>query len=41
MKIEYIGAIDNSSRDAILATEKYVENAIEALLDVRTLKNKD
>jgi peroxiredoxin len=32
MKVEYIGAIDNSSRDAEAVTEKYVENAVEALL---------
>lgn len=32
MKVEYIGAIDNSSRDADSVTEKYVENVIDALL---------
>ncbi|QVY65557.1 thioredoxin family protein [Polaribacter sp. Q13] len=32
MKVEYIGAIDNSSRDADAVTEKYVENVIDALL---------
>ena len=32
MKVEYIGAIDNSSRDESAVTEKYVENAIDALL---------
>ncbi|PQJ72246.1 thioredoxin family protein [Polaribacter butkevichii] len=32
MKVEYIGAIDNSSRDEDAVTEKYVENVIDALL---------
>ena len=32
MKVQYIGAIDNSSRDADAVTEKYVENAVDALL---------
>lgn len=32
MKVEYIGALDNSSRDADAVTEKYVENVIDALL---------
>lgn len=32
MKVQYIGAIDNSSRDADKVTEKYVENALDALL---------
>ncbi|WP_026778136.1 thioredoxin family protein [Polaribacter sp. Hel_I_88] len=32
MKVQYIGAIDNSSRDADAVTEKYVENALDALL---------
>jgi peroxiredoxin len=32
MKVEYIGAIDNSSKDADAVTEKYVENVIDALL---------
>ncbi len=31
--VEYIGAIDDSSRDASRVTEKFVENAIDALLD--------
>ena len=30
--VQYIGAIDNSSRDESAVTEKYVENAVEALL---------
>lgn len=32
MKVEYIGAIDNSSRNESSVTEKYVENAVDALL---------
>jgi peroxiredoxin len=32
LKVKYIGAIDNSSRDASAVTEKYVENAVDALL---------
>lgn len=32
MKVQYIGAIDNSSRDESKVTEKYVENAVDALL---------
>lgn len=32
MKVEYIGAIDNSSRDADSVTEKYAEDVIDALL---------
>lgn len=32
MKVEYIGAIDNSSRDADSVTEKYVEDVVDALL---------
>ena len=30
--VEYIGAIDNNSQDAEAVTEKYVENAVDALL---------
>ena len=30
--VQYIGAIDNSSRDESVVTEKYVENAVDALL---------
>ena len=33
MKVEYIGALDNSSRNPDAVTEKYVENALEALLN--------
>ncbi|PQJ82051.1 thioredoxin family protein [Polaribacter glomeratus] len=32
MKVEYIGAIDNSSKNADAVTEKYVEDAVDALL---------
>jgi|TARA_B110000090_G_C13286027_1_gene410033 peroxiredoxin len=32
MKVEYIGAIDNSSRNPDAVSEKYVENAVDALL---------
>lgn len=31
--VEYIGAIDNNSQDANAVTEKYVENAVDALLE--------
>ena len=30
--VQYIGAIDNSSRDEAAVTEKYAEDAIDALL---------
>ena len=33
MKVVYIGAIDNSSRNPEKVTEKYVENAINDLLN--------
>ena len=32
MKVEYIGAIDNSSRNPSAVTEKYVENTVDELL---------
>ena len=32
MKVQYIGAIDDSSRNPDTVTEKYVENAVDALL---------
>jgi len=32
-KVEYIGAIDNNARKAELATEHYVQDAVDALLD--------
>lgn len=31
--VEYIGAIDNNSQDANAVTEKYAENAVDALLE--------
>lgn len=40
MKVEYIGAIDNSSRDESSVSEKYVENAVDALLAGKTIKKK-
>ncbi|SNR67356.1 AhpC/TSA family protein [Lutibacter agarilyticus] len=33
LKVAYIGAIDNNSHDATAVTEKYVENAVDALLE--------
>lgn len=42
-KVAYIGAIDNNSRDASAANEKYVEDAVEALLsgkEIPTTKTK-
>lgn len=42
-KVAYIGAIDDSSRDAAGAKKKYVEDAVEALLkgqEVPTLRTK-
>ena len=33
--VEYIGAIDNSSRDPKAVTEKFVEDAVDALLEGR------
>ena len=32
LKVKYIGAIDNNAQDASGVTEKYVENAVDALL---------
>lgn len=32
-KVAYIGTIDNNSRDASAATKKYVEDAVDALLE--------
>lgn len=31
-RVEYIGAIDNNTNDATAVTEKYIENAVDALL---------
>lgn len=33
MKLSYIGAIDNNTKDANAADKKYVEDAVDALLD--------
>lgn len=41
MKVEYIGAIDNSSRNPDAVTEKYVENAVDALLAGKTIEKKE
>lgn len=38
MKVQYIGAIDNSSRNPDKVTEKYVENAVDALLAGRKVE---
>ncbi len=38
LKLKYIGAIDNNSQDASAVTEKYVENAIEALLSNKKIE---
>ncbi|WP_397446858.1 thioredoxin family protein [Polaribacter sp. R77954] len=38
MKVQYIGAIDDSSRNPSAVTEKYVENAVEALLDGKKIE---
>lgn len=39
--VKYIGAIDNSSRDASTVTEKYLENAVDALLAGQKIKVKE
>lgn len=38
MKVEYIGAIDNSSKDPSAVSEKYVENAVDALLSYKKIE---
>lgn len=38
MKVKYIGAIDNSSRNPDAVTEKYVENAVDALLSGKEIE---
>ncbi|UAM99198.1 thioredoxin family protein [Polaribacter litorisediminis] len=38
MKVQYIGAIDNSSRNPDAVTEKYVENAVDALLSGKKIQ---
>jgi peroxiredoxin len=35
--VAYIGTIDNNSRDASAATKKYVEEAVDALLDSKSV----
>lgn len=39
-KVAYIGAIDNNSRDAANASEKYVDDAIDALLGGKEVEPK-
>ncbi len=39
-KVAYIGAIDNNYRDAKAANDKYVRNAVEALLSGKPVMNK-
>jgi hypothetical protein len=36
-KVSYIGAIDNNANDAKDATEKYVEQAVDALISGKTV----
>lgn len=36
-KVAYIGTIDNNSRNASAATKKYVEEAVDALLDDKSI----
>lgn len=36
-KVAYIGTIDNNSRDASAATKKYVEEAVNALLENKAI----
>jgi peroxiredoxin len=38
LKVQYIGAVDNSSRDATKVTESYVENAVDALLSGKKIE---
>ncbi|WP_445756491.1 thioredoxin family protein [Polaribacter sp.] len=38
MKVEYIGAIDNSSKNPEAVTEKFVENAVDALLSNKKIE---
>ena len=40
-KIAYIGAIDNNSRDASQVTRRYVEEAIDALMDGKSVNTTD
>ncbi len=39
--VKYIGAIDDNSRDASMVKEKYVENAVDALLEGEEIKVKE
>lgn len=41
IKVKYIGAIDNSSRNPDKVTEKYVENALDALLKGVEIQKKE
>lgn len=41
MQVQYIGAIDNSSRDEDAVTEKYAENALDALLAGKAIEKKE
>jgi peroxiredoxin len=36
--VKYIGAVDNNYKDATAVTEKYVENAVDALLNGKEIK---
>jgi len=39
--VRYIGAIDNNYKDASSVTEKFVENAVDALLAGKEVKKKE
>jgi len=39
LTVQYIGAIDNNYKDANAVTEKYVEDALDAILQGETVKN--
>ncbi|TYA86817.1 thioredoxin family protein [Seonamhaeicola marinus] len=41
MVVEYIGAIDNNYKDASSVTTKYVEDAVDALLDGKEVPQKE
>ncbi|WP_439128031.1 thioredoxin family protein [Polaribacter sp.] len=41
MKVRYIGAIDNSSRNPDKVTEKFAENALDALLAGKEIEKKE
>lgn len=41
MQVQYIGAVDNSSRDENAVTEKYAENALDALLAGKEIEKKE